>query len=454
MSTPASLTTCPYCGVGCGVSVSRTANGFEIAGDVSHPANFGRLCSKGAALGDTLELDGRLLHPQIRGRRVSWGEALTGVASGFEQVIEEHGPDAVAFYVSGQLLTEDYYVANKLMKGFIGSGNIDTNSRLCMASAVTAYKRAFGTDTVPSSYEDVEQAELIVLVGSNTAWCHPVLFQRITEAKAANPEVRVVVIDPRRTATCDIADLFLPLHPGTDVVLFNGLLNYLRCEDALDWEFLDSHTEGFGAAMRVAKESAPSIPKVAQVCRLPERDVAEFYRWFARNGRTVTLFSQGVNQSSSGTDKVNSIINAHLATGRIGKPGSGPFSITGQPNAMGGREVGGVANQLAAHMDFEPEHVERVRRFWGSPTLARRPGLKAVELFEAMPSAFTFDELTQAGEARGHSPARVVEHLRQYEHFDSYGTRQIDGITYVNASNVTSTRGNFRIQNPPVELEV
>jgi assimilatory nitrate reductase catalytic subunit len=342
------------------------------------------MCSKGAALADTLDLDGRLLYPEIRGRRVDWDEALETVAGGFARAIAEHGPDSVAFYVSGQLLTEDYYVANKLMKGFIGSANIDTNSRLCMASAVAGYKRAFGADTVPNDYTDLEQAELVVLVGSNLAWCHPVLFQRLTAAKAANQKLKVVLIDPRRTQTADIADLVLQLTPGTDVLLFNGLLNHLRREDALDLEFLDAHTEGFGAALRVAKESAASITTVASACGLAEDDVLEFYRWFSRTQRTVTAFSQGVNQSTSGTDKANAIINVHLATGRIGKPGTGPFSITGQPNAMGGREVGGLANQLAAHMDFAPDNVDRVRRFWNAPRMAGKAGLKAVELFDAV----------------------------------------------------------------------
>ena len=379
-------TTCPYCGVGCGLTVTPAANaaGVEIRGDPAHPANLGRICSKGAALGETLDLDGRVLHPMVRGKRVSWDEALDAVAGGFARTIDAHGPDAVAFYVSGQLLTEDYYVANKLMKGFIGSANIDTNSRLCMASAVAGYKRAFGADTVPNDYTDLEQAELLVLVGSNLAWCHPVLFQRVTAAKEANPKLRVVVIDPRRTATCDIADLFLQIRPGTDVLLFNGLLNHLRREDALDLEFLDAHTDGFGAALRVAKDSAPSLSAVAAGCGVTEEELLELYRWFARTPRTVTAFSQGVNQSTSGTDKVNAIVNVHLATGRIGKPGMGPFSLTGQPNAMGGREVGGLANQLAAHMDFAPEHVERIGRFWNAPRVAARPGWKAVDLFDAV----------------------------------------------------------------------
>jgi assimilatory nitrate reductase catalytic subunit len=345
---------------------------------------FRRVCSKGAALGETLDSDGRLLHPEIRGARTSWDEALDAVAGGFARTIAAHGPDSVAFYVSGQLLTEDYYVANKLMKGFIGSANIDTNSRLCMASAVAGYKRAFGADAVPNDYTDLEQAELIVLVGSNLAWCHPVLFQRVSAAKAATRKLKIVLIDPRRTQTADIADLHLQLRVGSDVVLFNGLLNYLRREDALDLEFLDAHTEGFGAALRCAKESAASIPAVAAACGLADDDVLELYRWFARTPKTVTAFSQGVNQSTSGTDKVNAIVNVHLATGRIGKPGMGPFSLTGQPNAMGGREVGGLANQLAAHMDFSDGNVDRVARFWGARRVAARPGLKAVDLFDAV----------------------------------------------------------------------
>ena len=376
-------TTCPYCGVGCGLRVTRTAVAVEVKGDESHPANLGRLCSKGAALGETLDLEGRLLTPLIGEREAGWDEALDLVAKRFSDSIEQYGPDSVAFYVSGQLLTEDYYVANKLMKGFIGSANIDTNSRLCMASSVAGYKRAFGADLVPNSYTDIEQADLVVVTGSNMAWCHPVLFQRLRQAKEERPELKVVVIDPRRTASCDIADLHLPILPGSDVMLFAGLLDHLRREDALDWEFIDEHTEGFGKAARAAREVAASIPAVARACGIGDSDVARFYRMFARTQKTVTLFSQGINQSISGTDKVASIINVHLATGRIGKPGAGPFSLTGQPNAMGGREVGGLANQLAAHMDFAEESCDRVQRFWQSPNIAKAPGLKAVDLFRA-----------------------------------------------------------------------
>jgi assimilatory nitrate reductase catalytic subunit len=287
--------------------------------------------------------------------------------------------------VSGQLLTEDYYVANKLMKGFIGSGNIDTNSRLCMSSSVAGHKRAFGEDVVPGCYEDLEQADLIVLVGSNAAWCHPILFHRIAKAKKQNPALRIVSIDPRRTATCEQADLHLSLKPGSDVALFNGLLTYLRRNDRLNFAFLEHHVRGFSSTLEQAQATMPSIPAVADACGLKEDEIATFFQWFARTEKTVTAWSQGVNQSSSGSDKVNAIINVHLATGRIGKPGMGPFSFTGQPNAMGGREVGGLSNQLAAHMELDnPGHWQIVSRFWKAPQLARKPGLKAVELFQAI----------------------------------------------------------------------
>ncbi len=411
--TPQTIrSTCPYCGVGCGVEVSVATDGITLSGDQQHPANFGRLCSKGAALADTLDHEGRLLHPLVNGQRASWDEALDRVANGFKNIIAEHGPDAVAFYVSGQLLTEDYYVANKLMKGFIGSANIDTNSRLCMATAVAAHKRAFGADAVPVCYEDIETADLVVIVGSNYAWAHPVLYQRLAAAKKARPEMRVIVVDPRRTATCDIADLHLSIAPGADAYLFNGLLHYLRREDALDLAYVEAHVEGFAAAFKAAR-SVSSIPKVAQLCGVAETQISEFFRLFARTERTVTIFSQGINQSSSGVDKANAIINVHLATGRIGKPGMGPFSVTGQPNAMGGREVGGLANQLAAHLDFsDAANIDLVARFWNaangqarSPLLnplpqageeaneslrdvrvnmAQAPGLKAVDMFQAI----------------------------------------------------------------------
>ena len=388
---PGVRTTCPYCGTGCGVSVRLSAGTTTVSGDPEHPANHGRLCVKGAALGDTLGPDGRLLYPQIRTRagaptrRVDWARALDEVAARFGRVIREHGPDAVAWYVSGQLLTEDYYVANKLVKGYVGTANIDTNSRLCMSSAVAGHKRAFGEDIVPVSYEDLEQADLVVLVGANTAWCHPILYQRIMRARERRPSMRLVVIDPRRTATAESADLHLPVRPGSDVLLFNGLLAHLHATGHTDAGFVGAHTRGARETLAEAHRHAGDPDTVAQGCGLPRDALDTFYRWFARCERSITAFSMGVNQSSAGTDKVNSIINCHLLTGRIHRPGAGPFSITGQPNAMGGREVGGLANMLAAHMEIDnAAHRQIVQRFWDSPQLAERPGLRAVELFEAV----------------------------------------------------------------------
>jgi len=385
---PSTRTACPYCGVGCGVlAMPDEQGGAAIAGDPMHPSNFGALCSKGAALGETVGLDGRLLHPMARRdgtlMRVDWPTALDRVAQGLKRVIARHGPDAVAFYLSGQLLTEDYYVANKLMKGFIGSANVDTNSRLCMASSVAGHRRAFGADTVPGVYADLDEADLIVLTGSNTAWCHPVLFQRMVANKRERG-ARLVVIDPRRTATAQEADLFLPIAPGTDTALFSGLLAHLADVGALDHAYIEAHTTGFAEAVARARAIAPDAAATAQATGLDRADVISFFGWFRSTPRTVTCYSQGVNQSAQGTDKVNAIINCHLATGRIGTPGTGPFSLTGQPNAMGGREVGGLANQLAAHMGFSPGEVDRVRRFWQAPHMATREGLKAVQMFEAI----------------------------------------------------------------------
>src|ERR1700704_4817617 len=386
---PTIRTTCPYCGVGCGLLAQPDGRGgVAIAGDPDHPANFGRLCSKGSALGETVGLTGRLLHPMLRGTdgvlaRYGWTEALDRVADGFRRIIERDGPDAVAFYLSGQLLTEDYYVANKLMKGFIGSANVDTNSRLCMSSSVAGHRRAFGADTVPGCYEDLDEADLLVLVGSNAAWCHPVLFQRMLANKQTRG-ARIVVIDPRRPDTAGDADLFLGLKPGTDTALFSGLFVHLADTGALDSDYIERHTNGFEDALARARNIAGSIGATALATGLAEPEVADFFQMFKNTPRVVTLYSQGVNQSAQGTDKVNAIINCHLATGRIGKPGASPFSLTGQPNAMGGREVGGLANQLAAHMAFTPPDIDRVRRFWKAPRIATHEGLKAVQMFEAI----------------------------------------------------------------------
>jgi assimilatory nitrate reductase catalytic subunit len=372
-------TTCPYCGVGCGVVAQPDET---IKADAAHPSNRGRLCSKGAALGATLDNSTRLTTPTVSERETGWDDALQLVADRFRETIARYGPDSVAFYVSGQCLTEDYYVANKLMKGFIGSANIDTNSRLCMASSVAGHVRAFGEDVVPGVYEDWDEADLVVLVGSNAAWCHPVLHQRLQAARSSHG-TKVVVLDPRRTATADTADLHVPLAPGSDVALFNGLLAYLYRAGKVDAAWVERHTVGFADALDAATDAG--VETVAAECGVDPEVLETFFDMFAQTERVMTVYSQGVNQSSTGTDKVNAIINCHLATGRIGRPGAGPFSVTGQPNAMGGREVGGLANQLAAHMRFDdPADRAALQAFWQSPGLAPKPGLKAVELFDAV----------------------------------------------------------------------
>ncbi|MEN3158458.1 nitrate reductase [Alkalimonas sp. NCh-2] len=399
----ATASTCPYCGVGCGVLIqsqqaseareNRAASenrevsetSITVQGDPDHPANFGRLCVKGSALGQSLSQQERLLQPVVDGAPQSWPVATQAVATRLQQTIARHGPQSVAMYLSGQLLTEDYYVANKLMKGFIGSPHVDTNSRLCMASTVAGHKRAFGADVVPGCYDDIEQARLFVLVGANMAWNHPVLFQRIQAVLKQQPKSRLVVIDPRHQASCEEADLHLAIRPGTDVMLFNGLLCYLAEQQQLDMTYLQAHCDGLAATLSSARLDAVKPEWVARVCDLPLADVLRFYQWFANENRSLTLYSQGVNQAVDGTDKVNAILNVHLATGRIGKPGAGPLSLTGQPNAMGGREVGGLANQLASHIDYSvPEQIAAVGAFWQAPALVTQPGYKAVELFQAV----------------------------------------------------------------------
>jgi assimilatory nitrate reductase catalytic subunit len=360
----------------------RVASG-TIAGDPEHPANFGKLCVKGAALKDAVDLPERLLRPSIDGVSTDWDTALDHIAGEFLKIREYDGPDAIAFYVSGQFLTEDYYVANKLMKGFIGSANIDTNSRLCMSSSVAGHIRAFGEDVVPGCYDDLDEADLVVLAGSNMAWCHPVLYQRLMAARERRG-TKIVTIDPRRTATAQTADLQLALRPGSDVALWLGLLAHLADAGKLDREWIGQHVEGANAAITAARRAVPSVEAAAAATGLGAPDLRAFFEMFAATERVVTLYSQGVNQSAVGTDKVNAIINCHLATARIGRPGMGPFSLTGQPNAMGGREVGGLATTLAAHMNFTAADIDRVRRFWKAPSIAAKPGLKAVDMFEAV----------------------------------------------------------------------
>jgi assimilatory nitrate reductase catalytic subunit len=393
--------TCPYCGVGCGVIIESSGTQITgVRGDPDHPANLGRLCSKGSTLHLTatqaVTRQTRLLQPMRREHRgqtpkpLSWDGALGFASDTFAQIIKEHGPDAVGFYVSGQLLTEDYYVFNKLAKGLIGTNNIDTNSRLCMSSAVAGYKLTLGADAPPACYDDVSHAQCIFIVGSNAAYAHPILFRRIEEAKQKNPAMKVIVADPRRTDTAGLADLFLPIQPGTDVALFNGMLHIMKWEGWLDAAYIAAHTSGFDALQATLRDYTPEM--VAQTCGISKEALFTAAKWFAGTefssaaprDSTLSLYCQGLNQSSSGTAKNAALINLHLATGQIGKPGAGPFSLTGQPNAMGGREVGGLANLLSAHRDLaNPAHRAEVAALWGVPSVPEKPGKTAVEMFQA-----------------------------------------------------------------------
>jgi assimilatory nitrate reductase catalytic subunit len=393
MSPITTRSTCPYCGVGCGVLIESVGSQITgVRGDPQHPANFGRLCTKGQTLHLTaspaIAQQTRLLQPMQRAQRgapaspLAWDAALDLAAERFATVVEQHGPDAVGFYISGQLLTEDYYAFNKLAKGLIGTNNVDTNSRLCMSSAVAGYKLTLGADAPPACYDDVNHAQCLFIVGSNAAFAHPVLFRRIEEAKQHNPAMKVIVADPRRTDTAGFADLYLPLQPGSDVMLFHGLLHIMLWEGWIDSGYIAAHTTGFDALKALVREHTPE--RVAQVCGLRREDLFTAAKWFATSPATLSLYCQGLNQSSSGTAKNATLINLHLATGQIGQPGAGPFSLTGQPNAMGGREVGGLANLLSAHRDLaNPAHRAEVAALWGLPSVPEKPGLSAVELFEA-----------------------------------------------------------------------
>ncbi|SMC22972.1 assimilatory nitrate reductase (NADH) alpha subunit apoprotein [Andreprevotia lacus DSM 23236] len=385
--------TCCYCGVGCGVLIASDGTRITgVQGDPAHPANYGRLCTKGMTLPATAaSLTNRALYPEMRltrdstRQRVDWDSALDTVAARFADIIRRHGPDAVAFYVSGQLLTEDYYLFNLLAKGLIGTNNIDTNSRLCMSSAVTAYKMAFGADGPPTCYEDLELADCVLFAGSNMAYAHPVLFRRLEAAKATRPATRWIVIDPRRTDTAAMADLHLQIQPGTDVALFNGMLHHLIWEGLVDSDYLAAHTEGFAELKKLVRDYTPKM--AAELCGIAEADLITAAEWFGRSPASLSLYCMGLNQSAHGTDKNLALINLHLATGQVGKPGAGPFSLTGQPNAMGGREVGGMATMLAAHRDISnDQHRAEVAAHWGVPAerLSPRPGLPAVAMFDAL----------------------------------------------------------------------
>ncbi len=360
-----------------------------MRGDAKHPANFGRLCGKGQTLHETVDGHGRALHPELRlkrgepRKRASWDAALEHVAGRFADIIKKHGPDAVAFYVSGQLLTEDYYAFNKLARALVGTNNIDSNSRLCMSSAVAGYKATLGADAPPTCYEDIDHAGCLLIAGSNAAWAHPVLFRRIEDAKAANPDLKIIVIDPRRTATAEIADLHLAIQPGTDVALFHGMLNALLQEGLTNPAYIAANTEGYEALKTLVSDYTPDF--AAEVCGITTEELLTAARWFGKSPASLSLYCMGLNQSSSGADKNAALINLHLATGHIGRPGAGPFSLTGQPNAMGGRETGAMANLLIAHRDLNnaADRAE-VARLWDVPAIPDRPGKTAVEMFEAI----------------------------------------------------------------------
>ncbi|PUE19266.1 nitrate reductase [Limnohabitans sp. MMS-10A-160] len=392
--------TCPYCGVGCGVVIeSLGAQITGVRGDPLHPANFGRLCTKGQSLHLTaapqVTAQTRLLTPQwrpVRGQApqaLDWDAAMHMASQRLATIVQNHGPDALGFYISGQLLTEDYYVFNKLAKGLLGTNNIDSNSRLCMSSAVAGYKMTLGADAPPACYEDIAHAQCLFIAGSNAAWAHPILFRRIEDAKRTNPALKMVVVDPRRTDTADMADLHLAIQPGTDVMLFHGLLHIMLAQGWTQPHYIAAHTSGFEALQALVADHTPA--HVAQICGVPEADLFTAARWFAgvqedgtERSPTLSLYCQGLNQSSNGTAKNAALINLHLATQQIGRPGAGPLSLTGQPNAMGGREVGGMANLMSAHRDLvKPQHRAEVAALWGVADVPAKPGLTAVEMFEA-----------------------------------------------------------------------
>ncbi|TCD01039.1 nitrate reductase [Pedobacter psychroterrae] len=391
--SPKKTTTCCYCGVGCGIVVNKDAHErIIVEGDKSHPVNKGMLCSKGLNLHYTVnDKSDRLLYPEMRYnknmplQRVSWDVALDRTVAVFKALIKKYGPDSVAFYASGQCLTEEYYVVNKLTKGFIGSNNIDTNSRLCMSSAVVGYKMSLGEDSVPISYDDLEIADCIFVAGANPAWCHPILWRRVEAAKQKNPDLKIIVSDPRKTQTCSIADIHLQLNPGTDITLHHAIGRCLIEDGKIDHEFINNKTNGYENYRSSVFQT--SLTDAAGICGIKESDIRLAASYIGNAKGFITMWTMGLNQSVIGTNKNLSLINLNLITGHIGKPGSGPFSLTGQPNAMGGREVGGLSNLLPAHRILANErHRNEVEQFWQIPlgTINPKPGLTATEMFDEL----------------------------------------------------------------------
>ncbi|MBB6461684.1 nitrate reductase [Flammeovirga kamogawensis] len=385
--------TCSYCGVGCGINVNKDAKGkITVDGDPSYPVNKGKLCSKGMNLHYVVQdTSDRLLYPQMRWssqhelQRVDWDTALTRASAVFKSIIKKHGPDAVGMYVSGQCLTEEYYLANKLTKGFFQTNNIDTNSRLCMSSAVVGYVKTLGEDTVPIAYDDIEHADTFMIAGANPAWCHPILFRRIEAHKEENPSTKIIVVDPRKTQSCAIADLHLQLNPGTDIVLYQAIGRAIIEEGDLDWEFIKNHTDGFDTYRK--EVLARTLKEASAITGITIDKIKLAARYIGNAKGFINMWAMGLNQSAQGTNKNLALLNLNLITGQIGKVGAGPFSLTGQPNAMGGREVGGMASLLAAHHDLKnPDHRQKVADYWGVDHIQEKPGKTATEMFEALHS--------------------------------------------------------------------
>lgn len=384
--------TCCYCGTGCGLEITDLGNNkIIVEGDKNHPSSKGALCSKGLNLHYTAwDKSDRLLYPEMRWsknmprQRVSWDTALERTAKVFKTFIEKFGPDSVAFYASGQCLTEEYYVVNKLIKGFIGSNNIDTNSRLCMSSAVVGYKLSLGEDSVPVCYDDIELSDCILAAGANPAWCHPIIWRRVEAHKLSNPNIKLVCIDPRKTDTAKSCDLHLQLKPGTDVTLFNAIARVLIENAWIDNNFIIHHTDGFQKLKEIV--FSQTLQEAAIICDVPAEDIFLAASYIGKAQGFLSMWTMGLNQSVIGVNKNLSLINLHLITGQIGKPGAGPFSLTGQPNAMGGREVGGLSNLLPAHRNLlDANDRKEVEDFWGSPVkISSKNGLTATEMFEAL----------------------------------------------------------------------
>lgn len=386
-------TTCSYCGVGCGIEVSVNGKGkIELDAIEDHPVSKGMLCSKGRNLNYVVQdTTDRLLYPEMRWaknhplQRVSWDTAIERAAAVFKTFIDNHGPDSVGFYISGQCLTEEYYLINKLTKGYIGTNNIDTNSRLCMSSAVAGYTKTLGEDSVPIAYEDIELADTFLIAGANPAWCHPILFRRIEKRKETHPDTKIIVIDPRYTDSCALADLHLQLRPGTDIPLLHAIGRILIEKGNFDLDFVQNHTDGF----ENYKEEVFSrtVEEASKICDVPVDQIELAASYIGDAKGYLSMWTMGLNQSTQGVNNNLALINLNLITGHIGKPGSGPFSLTGQPNAMGGREVGGMASLLAAHrVQANEEHRKEVADFWGVDEVPGKPGLTATQMFEALES--------------------------------------------------------------------